>query len=201
MPGGWSAVITHGLFAVLGAGDSSETFDGEITIATDRKSKTLTVSDNGIGLSADFREFMAFRPPGPALAAQFVQPARPFGPEKPFEVAPEAPCETRRLAARRLARGLLRAGHLRGVYGVRLDFAFWCVLGGGARDVRAGAALCDVARGRPGRRGACGAAPGAFFESASVQPNDRSVRPRGAPERSALAVAVSRALGHHFDGF
>ena len=26
-------------------------------------------------------------------------------------------------------------------------------------------------------------------------------RPRGAPERSALAVAVSRASGHHFDGF
>ena len=27
------------------------------------------------------------------------------------------------------------------------------------------------------------------------------LRPRGAPERSALAVAVSRALGHHFDAF
>ena len=48
-----SDAINKRKFAVLGAGDSSETFDGEITIATDRKSKTLTVSDNGIGLSAD----------------------------------------------------------------------------------------------------------------------------------------------------
>jgi len=48
-----SDAINKRKFAVLGAGDSSETFDGEITIATDKKSKTLTVSDNGIGLSAD----------------------------------------------------------------------------------------------------------------------------------------------------
>ncbi|MEE3025813.1 MAG: molecular chaperone HtpG, partial [Pseudomonadota bacterium] len=48
-----SDAINKRKFSVLGAGDSSETFDGEITIATDKKSKTLTVSDNGIGLSAD----------------------------------------------------------------------------------------------------------------------------------------------------
>ena len=40
-------------FAVLGAGDASETFDGEITITADRKAGTLTITDNGIGLSAE----------------------------------------------------------------------------------------------------------------------------------------------------
>ena len=48
-----SDAINKRKFAVLGAGDSSETFDGEITITADKKSKTLTVSDNGIGLSAE----------------------------------------------------------------------------------------------------------------------------------------------------
>ena len=48
-----SDAINKRKFAVLGAGDSSETFDGEITITADKKAKTLTISDNGIGLSAE----------------------------------------------------------------------------------------------------------------------------------------------------
>ena len=48
-----SDAINKRKFTVLGAGDSSETFDGEITITANKKSKTLTISDNGIGLSAE----------------------------------------------------------------------------------------------------------------------------------------------------
>ena len=75
-----------------------------------------------------------------------------------------------------------------------------CVLGAGVRS-RALAALRYVARGTEGRRGARGAAPGAFLSICAFLPRPVPLRPRGAPERSALAVAVSRALGHHFDGF
>ena len=48
-----SDAINKRKFAVLGAGDAGETFDGEITITADRKAGTLTITDNGIGLSAE----------------------------------------------------------------------------------------------------------------------------------------------------
>ena len=47
-----SDAINKRKFAVLSAGDAADMFDGEITISTDKKARTLTISDNGIGLSA-----------------------------------------------------------------------------------------------------------------------------------------------------
>ena len=48
-----SDAINKRKFAVMSAGDAAEMFDGEITISTDKKARTLTITDNGIGLSAD----------------------------------------------------------------------------------------------------------------------------------------------------
>jgi len=48
-----SDAINKRKFAALSAGDSAEMFDGEITISADKKARSLTISDNGIGLTAD----------------------------------------------------------------------------------------------------------------------------------------------------
>ena len=48
-----SDAINKRKFAVLSAGDAAATFDGEITISADKKARSLTISDNGIGLTAD----------------------------------------------------------------------------------------------------------------------------------------------------
>lgn len=48
-----SDAINKRKFAVMSAGDAAEMFDGEIAISTDKKARTLTITDNGIGLSAD----------------------------------------------------------------------------------------------------------------------------------------------------
>lgn len=48
-----SDAINKRKFAVLSAGDAAATFDGEITISADKKARTVTISDNGIGLTAE----------------------------------------------------------------------------------------------------------------------------------------------------
>ncbi len=48
-----SDAINKRKFAVLSAGDAAEMLDGEITVSTDKKARSLTISDNGIGLTAD----------------------------------------------------------------------------------------------------------------------------------------------------
>ena len=48
-----SDAINKRKFAVLSAGVADQMVDGEITISADKKSRTLTISDNGIGLTAD----------------------------------------------------------------------------------------------------------------------------------------------------
>ncbi len=48
-----SDAINKRKFAVLSAGDAAEMFDGEITVRADKKARSLTISDNGIGLTAD----------------------------------------------------------------------------------------------------------------------------------------------------
>ena len=48
-----SDAINKRKFAVLSAGDAADMFDGEITIRADKNARTLTISDNGIGLTAD----------------------------------------------------------------------------------------------------------------------------------------------------
>ena len=48
-----SDAINKRKFAVLSAGDAAEMIDGEITISSDKKARSLTISDNGIGLSAE----------------------------------------------------------------------------------------------------------------------------------------------------
>ncbi|MEX0502961.1 molecular chaperone HtpG [Alphaproteobacteria bacterium LSUCC0719] len=47
-----SDAINKRKFAVLSAGDAADMFDGEITIRADKSARTLTISDNGIGLTA-----------------------------------------------------------------------------------------------------------------------------------------------------
>ena len=66
-----------------------------------------------------------------------------------------------------------------------LDFAFWCVLGAAARYAACRAALRHVARGRWGRRGACGAAPGAFFVDMVLSAVTFPLSAHGAAGRSA----------------
>ena len=46
-----SDAINRRKFAVLSAGDAAEMFDGEITVSADKKARSLTISDNGIGLT------------------------------------------------------------------------------------------------------------------------------------------------------
>ena len=48
-----SDAINKRKFEVTSAGGMTDNFDGEITIAVDAKAKTITISDNGIGLDAD----------------------------------------------------------------------------------------------------------------------------------------------------
>ena len=44
---------TNGNSETLRAGESGDTFDGAIGIAVDKKARTITISDNGIGLTSD----------------------------------------------------------------------------------------------------------------------------------------------------
>ena len=48
-----SDAINKRKFEVTSAGGMTDNFDGEITVAVDAKAKTITISDNGIGLDAD----------------------------------------------------------------------------------------------------------------------------------------------------
>ena len=48
-----SDAINRRNYEVLSGGASSETFDGEIVIRADKKTGTLTITDNGIGMTAD----------------------------------------------------------------------------------------------------------------------------------------------------
>ena len=48
-----SDAINKRKFGVISEGGMADNFDGEITIAVDAKAKTITISDNGIGLDAD----------------------------------------------------------------------------------------------------------------------------------------------------
>ncbi|MDB2324488.1 molecular chaperone HtpG [Alphaproteobacteria bacterium] len=48
-----SDAINKRKFEALSAGEASDTIDGAIAIAVDKKAKTITVRDNGIGLSAE----------------------------------------------------------------------------------------------------------------------------------------------------
>lgn len=48
-----SDAINKRKFEVTSTGGMTENFDGEITIGVNAKAKTITISDNGIGLDAD----------------------------------------------------------------------------------------------------------------------------------------------------
>ena len=48
-----SDAINKRKFDIMTAGNAADTFDGKITIAVNKKDKTITLSDNGIGLSPD----------------------------------------------------------------------------------------------------------------------------------------------------
>ena len=48
-----SDAINKRKFDIMTAGNAADTFDGKITIAVNKKDKTITLSDNGIGLSSD----------------------------------------------------------------------------------------------------------------------------------------------------
>ena len=48
-----SDAINKRKFEVVGGGDAADMVDGEITISADKKNRTITISDNGIGLSSD----------------------------------------------------------------------------------------------------------------------------------------------------
>ena len=48
-----SDAINKRKFETLRAGESGDTFDGAIGIAVDKKARTVTISDNGIGLTSD----------------------------------------------------------------------------------------------------------------------------------------------------
>ena len=48
-----SDAINKRKFETLKSGESDDTFDGAIGIAVDKKARTVTISDNGIGLTSD----------------------------------------------------------------------------------------------------------------------------------------------------
>ena len=48
-----SDAISKRKFGVVSEGGMDDNFDGEISISVDKKAKTITISDNGIGLNAD----------------------------------------------------------------------------------------------------------------------------------------------------
>ena len=48
-----SDAISKRKFGVISEGGMDDNFDGEISITVDEKAKTITISDNGIGLDAD----------------------------------------------------------------------------------------------------------------------------------------------------
>ena len=48
-----SDAINKRKIAVLASGNSADMFDGNVSIRADKKAKTLTISDDGIGLSAE----------------------------------------------------------------------------------------------------------------------------------------------------
>ena len=48
-----SDAINKRKFDIITSGNAADTFEGKINIAVDKKNKTITLSDNGIGLSAD----------------------------------------------------------------------------------------------------------------------------------------------------
>ena len=48
-----SDAINKRKFDIITSGNAADTFEGKINIAVDKKNKTITVSDNGIGLSSD----------------------------------------------------------------------------------------------------------------------------------------------------
>jgi molecular chaperone HtpG len=48
-----SDAINKRKFEIITAGSAADTFDGKITITVHKKDKTITISDNGIGLSAE----------------------------------------------------------------------------------------------------------------------------------------------------
>jgi molecular chaperone HtpG len=48
-----SDAINKRKFEIITAGSAADTFDGKITITVHKKDKTVTISDNGIGLSAE----------------------------------------------------------------------------------------------------------------------------------------------------
>ena len=48
-----SDAINKRKFEIIAAGSAADTFDGKITITVHKKDKTITISDNGIGLSAE----------------------------------------------------------------------------------------------------------------------------------------------------
>ena len=48
-----SDAINKRKFDIMTAGNAADTFDGKIAIAVNKKDKTITLSDNGIGLSSD----------------------------------------------------------------------------------------------------------------------------------------------------
>ena len=48
-----SDAINKRKFDIITSGNAADTFEGQINIAVDKKNKTITVSDNGIGLSSD----------------------------------------------------------------------------------------------------------------------------------------------------
>jgi molecular chaperone HtpG len=48
-----SDAINKRIFETLSAGEAGNTFDGAITVAVDKKAGTITISDNGIGLTSD----------------------------------------------------------------------------------------------------------------------------------------------------
>ena len=48
-----SDAINKRKIAVLASGNSADMFNGNVSITADKKARTLTISDNGIGLSAE----------------------------------------------------------------------------------------------------------------------------------------------------
>jgi len=48
-----SDAINKRKFDIITSGNAADTFEGKINIAVDKKNKTITLSDNGIGLSSD----------------------------------------------------------------------------------------------------------------------------------------------------
>ena len=48
-----SDAINKRKFDIITSGNAADTFEGKINIAVDKKNKTITMSDNGIGLSSD----------------------------------------------------------------------------------------------------------------------------------------------------